>query len=121
MPAEQEVKDKLAEKVISDIGLAENVTNTNEEIVDLKTAALGVHSELKDVVAEVEVVEGGEIVVVDENVAGVVSDVVSEEASDVAPLATSAVPEIRSDEQKNAEEYGVKMEGDKVLPPLMGK
>lgn len=109
MPAEQGVKDKLTEKVISDIDLAKSVTKTDDGISELKTAALGV----KDVTEPVVV----DAVKVDDTKAQSVasSDVVT------SSMATSAVPEAKSDDQKNSEDYGVKMDGDKVLPPLMGK
>ncbi|MCK9186109.1 FecR domain-containing protein [Candidatus Gracilibacteria bacterium] len=116
MPADQEVKDKLAEKVISDIDFAKSVTKTDDGIIELKTAALEVKEVGDVVIAEVEKTEE----VVNNN-----KEVGSADVSDVVDVvdvvATSAVPEAKTDEQKNSDEYGVKMEGDKVLPPLMGK
>ncbi|PIZ75326.1 hypothetical protein COY05_04295 [Candidatus Peregrinibacteria bacterium CG_4_10_14_0_2_um_filter_38_24] len=109
MPAEQEFKDKLTKKVISDIDFAKSVTTTDKGISDLKTVALGV----KDV--EVPVVSDATKVIP-------VAKVSSDDSNDnTMPVATSAVPETKSDERNNADEYGVKMNGDKVLPPLIGK
>jgi len=131
MPADQGVKDKLAEKVISDIDVAKSVTNTDDGINELKTAALGV----KDV-APVAVDTNSEKVSTPDVVASDVPKVEDKSTSgdnvtdnkstngsndQVLPMATSAVGEAQTDDQKNSDEYGVKMEGDKVLPPLMGK
>jgi len=119
MPADQGMKDKLAEKVISDIDFAKSVTKTDDGITELKTAALGVKdvivaddNKVEDVVAT-SVVKP-EVPTTENNSFDVGND-------QVLPMATSAVGEAQSDDQKNSDEYGVKMEGDKVLPPLMGK
>lgn len=114
MSAGQGVKNKLAEKVISDIDFAKSVKTTDAGITELKTAALGVKDAGKvEGVVSISVVES-DVSTTENNSSDVSGD-------EVSPLATSAVSEAKTDEQKNSDEYGVKMEGDKVLPPLMGR
>ena len=106
MPADQGVKDKLAEKVINDIDVAKIVTKNDNGINELKTAALDVQGVMKEEKKDIAKDNNG---------------ISTKDTGSTDVFATSAVGSIKTDEQKNSDEYGVKMDGDKVLPPLMGK